>query len=157
RHPTGMASPWSGGRSRAGTGVRPRPAAARRAFHVARPVHGHDLLDRRAGPVPADAAAAHGRETGMSGVATLHPAWWQDAWRAALHWRPRSTVEALAMLASLYFALTANAAFWHAAITHGWQQWRLAGALLVLLFGLHGLLLGLLLVRGWARPLLAAL
>jgi lipid A ethanolaminephosphotransferase len=93
----------------------------------------------------------------MSGVATLHPAWWQDAWRAALHWRPRITVEALAMLASLYFALTANAAFWHAAITHGWQQWRLAGALLVLLFGLHGLLLGLLLVRGWARPLLAAL
>src|SRR5690606_23784843 len=82
---------------------------------------------------------------------------WDDAWRAARRWRPGITVEALAMLASLYFALTANLAFWHAAIDQGWQQWRLAAALLVMLVGLHGLLLGLLLVRAWARPVLAGL
>ena len=77
--------------------------------------------------------------------------------RSVWQWRPQVTVELLAMLASVYLALTANAAFWQAAIPNGAQQWRLAISLFLLLFGLHGLLLGLLLGRAWARPMLAVL
>src|SRR5690606_35601389 len=93
----------------------------------------------------------------MNSVAVSAPASWPDVWRTARQWRPRVTVEVLAMLASLYFALTANVPFWHATIAHGWVQWRLAVALFVLMFGLHGLLLGLLLARRWARSGLAVL
>ncbi len=93
----------------------------------------------------------------MNSVAISAPASWPDVWRNARQWRPRVTVEVLAMLASLYFAVTANVPFWHAAIAHGWVQWRLAVALFVLMFGLHGLLLGMLLARRWARSGLAVL
>ncbi|MGY0619936.1 phosphoethanolamine transferase [Lysobacter sp. A378] len=76
---------------------------------------------------------------------------------ALRHWRPQVTVEVLAMLASGYFALACNLPFWHAALTHGWEQWRLALALFVLLFGLHGLLLGVMLARPWAKAMLMVL
>lgn len=76
---------------------------------------------------------------------------------AVRHWRPQVTVEVLAMLASGYFALACNLPFWHAVLTHGWEQWRLALALFVLLFGLHGLLLGVMLARPWAKAMLMVL
>lgn len=75
----------------------------------------------------------------------------------ARQWRPQVTVEALAMLASGYFALACNLPFWHAALTRGWEQWRLALALFALMFGLHGLLLGMVLARPWAKAVLMAL
>lgn len=85
------------------------------------------------------------------------PASLPGAWRLALHWRPRVTVEVLAMIASGYFALACNLPFWHTALAHGGEQWRLVVALFALLFGLHGLLLGMLLARLWAKPVLMAL
>ncbi len=70
---------------------------------------------------------------------------------------PRITVEMLVLLASVFFALTANLSFWSAALPRGMGQWRLALALLPLLLGAHGLLLGLLLHRRWAKPALVML
>lgn len=93
----------------------------------------------------------------MSSIPLARPSLWAEAWHAVARWRPRSTVEALVTLASGYFALTANGPFWQAALGHDWAQWRLAVALFVLLFGLHGLLLGLLLARPWAKPALSLL
>ncbi|MFT3761343.1 MAG: phosphoethanolamine--lipid A transferase [Pseudoxanthomonas sp.] len=78
-------------------------------------------------------------------------------WAAWSAWRPALGVETLAGLASLFFALCCNAAFWGAVAAHAPGQWRLWFALLLLLVGLHGLLLGLALNRWTAKPLLAAL
>ncbi|MFT3755320.1 MAG: phosphoethanolamine--lipid A transferase [Pseudoxanthomonas sp.] len=66
-------------------------------------------------------------------------------------------MEALAGLASLFFALCCNGAFWQAVVAHAPGQWRLWFALLLLLVGLHGLLLGCVLNRWTAKPLLAVL
>ncbi|TAA07664.1 phosphoethanolamine transferase [Pseudoxanthomonas winnipegensis] len=71
--------------------------------------------------------------------------------------RPVLSSDALVVLASLYFACFSNARFWSAAITSPTQQWPMALALLVLLVGLHVLLLGLLLTRRTAQPLLTVI
>ena len=78
------------------------------------------------------------------------------AWQARLCRRPRITVEMLVLLASVFFALTANLSFWSAALPRG-LEWRLGLALLPLLLGVHGLLLGLLLHGTWAKPGLVVL
>ena len=93
----------------------------------------------------------------MSSVAWPAPACPPRQEGRVVRWRPTITVEALAMLASGYFALACNLSFWQAALPHGWQQWRLALALSVLLVCSQGLLLGLLLARPWARAMLMAL
>ena len=72
-------------------------------------------------------------------------------------WRPRASVELLALLVSLFFALVSNSPFWHAALAHSSHPWRLAGSLLAMLVGLHGLLLSLLLPRRWTKPVLMVL
>ena len=72
-------------------------------------------------------------------------------------WRPQVTVEILVMLASAYFALACNLPFWHAALGRGWEQWRLALALFALMFGLHSVLLGMMLARPWGKTVLMAL
>lgn len=77
-----------------------------------------------------------------------------DAWFA---WRPRLGVESLALLASLFFALACNVPFWQAMAAHAPGQWRLWAAMFLLLVALHGLLLGLVLNRWTAKPLLALL
>ncbi|GAB2509152.1 phosphoethanolamine--lipid A transferase [Pseudoxanthomonas sangjuensis] len=76
------------------------------------------------------------------------------AWSA---WRPRLGTETLAVLASLFFALACNVPFWQAVAAHAPGQWRLWLALFLLLVALHGLLLGLVLNRWTAKPLLVAL
>ena len=92
----------------------------------------------------------------MSTVSMGSPVWprMRDA---VANWHPVITVETLALLGSVYFGLTANGAFWKAAWVASGGQVPLMGALLVLLIGLHGLLLGLLLARVWARQLLGVL
>jgi lipid A ethanolaminephosphotransferase len=84
-------------------------------------------------------------DAGMIGV----PAWIQR--------RPRLTSEALVLLVSLYFALFSNVRFWSAAITAPARQWPMAVALFVLLVSLHVLLLGLLVNRWTAKPLLSVI
>jgi len=80
-----------------------------------------------------------------------------SVWHQACRWRLRVTVEALAMLASGYFALACNLSFWRVVLAGGGPQWRLVLSLSVLLFGLHAWLLGVLLMRWWAKPVLVAL
>ncbi|WP_026817275.1 phosphoethanolamine transferase [Arenimonas composti] len=82
---------------------------------------------------------------------------WQGAVDAVRAWRPLLSVEALAVAASLFFALTANTAFWRAVAAGGAMPWRLAVAAFVMVFAGHALLLGALLARPWAKPLLALL
>ncbi len=69
--------------------------------------------------------------------------------------------DALALLSSLYFALVANGGFWSAALQgHSLsspQSWGHALALGVALVGLQFVLLGLLLTRHSAKPVLAVL
>jgi lipid A ethanolaminephosphotransferase len=77
------------------------------------------------------------------------PAWLQQ--------RPRLGSEALVLLASVYFAVFSNARFWSAAITAPARQWPMALALLVLLVALHALLLGLVVNRWTAKPLLSVI
>ncbi|MBZ4040012.1 phosphoethanolamine transferase [Novilysobacter selenitireducens] len=72
-------------------------------------------------------------------------------------WRPRASVELLALLAGLFFALGSNSPFWHAALIQSSHPLRLAGSLFAMLVGLHGLLLGLVLPRRWAKPVLMVL
>ena len=75
--------------------------------------------------------------------------------------RPALSVEALSLLASLYFALVSSAPFWRVALDgRSWQQpstWWFAGAVLVALVALNQLVLGLLVNRWTVRPLLAGL
>ena len=65
--------------------------------------------------------------------------------------------ERLILLCSLFFTVFSNAAFWHAAIEHPLQQWRLALSLFVVVTALHALLLGLVVNRWTAKPLLTVL
>ena len=71
-------------------------------------------------------------------------------------WRPALSTDALVVLASLYFAVFSNGAFWRNAIVAPLAQWKLAAALFVVVTALHALLLGLLVHRAYAKPLLAA-
>ena len=93
----------------------------------------------------------------MSSVAPFAPFSLSGASSRARQWRPTVTVEVLVMLASGYFALACNLPFWGAALEHGWEQWRLALALFALVFGVHSVLLGVVLARPWAKAGLTAL
>lgn len=79
-------------------------------------------------------------------------------WRA---WHPTLTCTRLAVVAGVFFALTANNAFLSAALAgrDPWAaaSWLFALALLATLGALHVLLLSVVLVRPLARPLLALL
>ena len=65
--------------------------------------------------------------------------------------------ERLILLCSLFFTVFSNVAFWHSAIEHPLQQWRLALSLFVVVTALHALLLGLVVNRWTAKPLLTVL
>jgi lipid A ethanolaminephosphotransferase len=75
--------------------------------------------------------------------------------------RPAVTTEALALAASLFFAVACNTAFIHAVTAdRSWSDagtWLFGGAMLSMLTALHLFLLLLVLHRRFARPLLAAL
>lgn len=85
--------------------------------------------------------------------------------RLAARWpnwtRPEASIEVLAILASLFFAVTANGAFWRATaalgVLDGAAGWRSAASLFVAMFAAHAALLGLLLNRWTAKPLLTML
>ncbi|MFT3928648.1 MAG: phosphoethanolamine--lipid A transferase [Myxococcales bacterium] len=81
----------------------------------------------------------------------------RGGWETLRGWRPQVTIEALAFGASAFFVLCCNLKFWHAALPLGLAQWKLAISLFLLLVGVNGFLLGLVLGRRWARPLLSAL
>ncbi|MBN6149406.1 phosphoethanolamine transferase [Xanthomonas sp. AmX2] len=71
--------------------------------------------------------------------------------------RPRLSNEALALAASVFFALACNGMFWRSAMGGHVGDLKLGLSLFMLLVSVHGLLLGLLLWRGAAKPLLTVL
>src|SRR3546814_13702147 len=103
----------------------------------------------RIGPVPVAAATAPRGRRGMSSV--------PDIRSMADRWRPRVSVEMLALFARGFFALACNLPSWQSALSPGWDPWRLALALLVLFLSLNGLLLDLLLARPWLHSALVGL
>ncbi len=67
------------------------------------------------------------------------------------------STEALVLLVSIYFSCFSNGAFWRSVIVAPTLQWRLAIALFIIITSVHALLLGLVVHRRYARPLLALL
>ena len=78
-----------------------------------------------------------------------------------VHWSVPVTVEQLLLVASLFWALTANKLFLHAALQDRTlaqaSTWAFAAALLVMLVSLHFLLLALVCNRYTVKPVLAVL
>ena len=70
---------------------------------------------------------------------------------------PAMGTERLILLCSLFFTVFSNMAFWHAAVENPLQQWRLALSLFVVVTTLHALLLGLVISRWNAKPVLTVL
>ncbi|WP_144422789.1 phosphoethanolamine transferase domain-containing protein, partial [Xanthomonas arboricola] len=77
----------------------------------------------------------------------------------ALSWTTRPTVstETLVLLSSLFFALVCNQLFWHTAMATHPGSLGFAISLMALLVAVHALLLGLLVWRWNAKPLLTLL
>jgi lipid A ethanolaminephosphotransferase len=71
--------------------------------------------------------------------------------------RPVLASETLILFCSVFFSVLSNGPFWHSALAHPLQQWRLALSLFLLITALHALLLGLVVNRWTARPLLSVL
>jgi lipid A ethanolaminephosphotransferase len=75
-----------------------------------------------------------------------------------VRWRPLVSTEMLIVLASLYFALFCNGRFWNVLVVgRAWASvstWVFAGAMLVVLVGIHCLLLALVVTRWNARLVL---
>ncbi|WP_247661226.1 phosphoethanolamine transferase [Ideonella alba] len=75
--------------------------------------------------------------------------------------RGAPSTDTLALVASLWFALACNLSFWHEVLSGrdatAPATWLFAGALFVALVAVHFLLLGLVLHRAWAKPLLGLL
>jgi lipid A ethanolaminephosphotransferase len=80
---------------------------------------------------------------------TATAAWWR--------FRPQISSESLVLLSALYFSLFSNGAFWHAAIDHPLPQWRFVLSLFLVVTALHALLLGLVINRWIAKPMLTVL
>lgn len=78
----------------------------------------------------------------------------RTAWR---HWRPSMSTEALLAWTTLFFVVACNGVFWHDALAVHPGSVRFAAALLLLLAGVHGLLLGLLVWRWNARVVVPVL
>lgn len=76
---------------------------------------------------------------------------------AWLGWRPELSSEALVVFTCLYFTVFSNGTFWRNAIVAPLAQWKLVAALFVVITALHMLLLGLLVHRAYAKPLLTVL
>ncbi len=74
-----------------------------------------------------------------------------------LAFRPELDTGTLILLASVFFTVFCNTSFWQAAITHGASQWRLAIGLFLFVTGTQAFLLGLLVWRWSAKPLLTLL
>ncbi|WP_045767234.1 phosphoethanolamine transferase [Xanthomonas albilineans] len=72
-------------------------------------------------------------------------------------WRPQLSNETLALAVSAFFALACNGMFWRSAMNSHSGDLKLAVSLFLLLLSVHGLLLGLLLWRGIAKPILTVL
>ncbi|HVJ37386.1 MAG TPA: phosphoethanolamine--lipid A transferase [Stenotrophomonas sp.] len=90
-------------------------------------------------------------------VSLSRPAWRQ--WLRSLDWswRPTLSSEGLILAASVFFALACNGPFWRSAMAWSGGGIGMALSLFVVLVAVHSLLLGLLLWRWSAKPVLTVL
>src|SRR5690606_17291683 len=148
-------------------GLRHLAAAARCAFRFARCLDADGLLAGRAAAASRDVRARHGH----AGARCEHPA--RPRWPlmvaadflpavaprtlAWLRQRPTISTEALALLASLFFTLACNRELWHTLVADIDAHARLLVALFVFVTALQAFLLGLVLTRWTAKPLLSVL
>jgi lipid A ethanolaminephosphotransferase len=95
----------------------------------------------------------------MSTVALNQEALNQKAHPQIARWKLRPVIgsETLILLCSVFFSVFSNGAFWHSAVANPLEQWRLALSLFLMVTALHALLLGLVLNRWIAKPLLTVL
>jgi lipid A ethanolaminephosphotransferase len=95
----------------------------------------------------------------MSAVTASRDALGRKFEQAFLEWelRPVLASETLILLCSLFFSMFSNASFWHNALVHPLEQWRLALSLFLATTALHAILLGLMVNRWTAKPLLSLL
>lgn len=73
------------------------------------------------------------------------------------HWRPLLSVEALILLASIFFAVACNGLFWRGVMDPPGSGLRTGVAVLLMLLGVHAFLLGLIVWRWNARIVLSLL
>ncbi|WP_454832217.1 phosphoethanolamine transferase [Pseudoxanthomonas wuyuanensis] len=85
------------------------------------------------------------------------PSLWLQRWPAWMRLRPEIGSEALILFCSAFFTLFYNAAFWHGAVSQPLQQWKWVLSLLLIVTAAHSLLLGLMVWRWSAKPLLSVL
>jgi len=78
----------------------------------------------------------------------------RTAW---LRWRPEVSTELLALLASVFFAVACNYELWHTLVADVQAHARLLVAVFVFVVALQAFLLGLVLTRWTAKPLLTLL
>lgn len=110
-------------------------------------------------PAPGEALQA----PSPAGAAAPSSTWqvWRQRLSGGLSSRPEASVEQLVMVASLFWALAANGAFFAAALRGqplgDGATWRFALALALAVLALHALLLGLVCNRWTVKPLLGLL
>jgi len=90
-------------------------------------------------------------------VAIARPSWRQRLLTLDWRWQPTLSTEGLILTISLFFAAACNGLFWRNAMTWSSGGIGLTLSLLVVLVAVHGLLLGLLVWRWNAKPLLTVL
>lgn len=84
--------------------------------------------------------------------------WWRERLRAIdWRWQPALSTEGLILATSLFFALACNGLFWRSAMAWSGGGIGMALSLMVVLAAVHALLLGLLVWRWNAKPLLTVL
>jgi len=95
----------------------------------------------------------------VSAIAASHEALSRKDDRPIVWWKLRPIIgsEVLILLCSLFFSMFSNGAFWHSALAHPLEQWRLAVSLFLVITALHALLLGLVVNHWTAKPLLTVL
>jgi lipid A ethanolaminephosphotransferase len=71
--------------------------------------------------------------------------------------RPVVSSELMILMSSIVFSALFNNAFWSSAVPSPWMQWKLALSLFLILTALHCLLLGVLVNRWIAKPVLTVL
>lgn len=95
----------------------------------------------------------------MSAIAANAEALGRKDYQPIVWWklRPVLASEALILLCSVFFSVFSNGPFWRSALAHPLEQWRLALSLFLVITALHALLLGLVVNRWTAKPLLSVL
>lgn len=111
---------------------------------------------RKAAPGDASAFGASRNVEPRPATSLIHAA--RSSYLAVLAFkRPVVSSEFMIFMSSVAFSVLFNNAFWSSAVPSPWMQWKLALSLFLILTALHCFLLGVLVNRRIAKPVLTAL